>query len=93
MSSQIRIRTGELYSKQDVQEALGCGGWFVDALVNWYGLAPLGGAKGRFYEGGNIIAALNNHARDNQIQSEEWKPPSKKDIEARDREAKKTASA
>lgn len=93
MSSGDRIRAGELFSRQDIQEAMGCGEWLIDALVNWYGLMPLGTAKGRFYEGGNIIAALKNHARDNCIQPEEWKPPSKKDIEARDREAKKTTQA
>lgn len=42
-----RIRAGELYSRQEVCDALQCGTWLVDVMVALYGLQRLGAGDGR----------------------------------------------
>ena len=60
-SEKLRVRPGELYTREEVCQFLGCGDWLVDVLVSLFGLTRLG-AKVAYYEGENLIEALRRHA-------------------------------
>ena len=89
MSTEIRIRTGELYSKDEACGAIGCGKWYVEALVKWYGLLRLGGGNHTMYEGGAIIAAMQRHAVDDVVEPRCETPPTKDELTKRGREQRK----
>ncbi len=69
-SEKLRLRAGELYTRDEVCRSLECGKWLVDVLVSLFGLTRLGG-KVTFYEGGDVITALRRHAL-NDVVSEDF---------------------
>ncbi len=72
-SEKIRVRPGELYTREEVCQFLGCGDWLVDVLVSLFGLTRLG-AKIAYYEGADIIAALRRHAVNDLVPEESVSP-------------------
>ena len=79
MSSENRIRAGELYSRDDITESLKCGEWLIDVLIELYGLTQLGG-KIKWFEGADVIAALGRHARHDVVQTITAGPRTKNEL-------------
>jgi hypothetical protein len=86
-SEKLRLRAGELYTKEEVCSSLGCGEWLLDVLVSLFGLIRLGAEK-THYEGSDIITALKRHAVNDLVPEEHqvMKPANKRTLEKLKRE-------
>jgi hypothetical protein len=61
-TEKLRLRTGELYTRDEVCKSLECGDWLVNVLVSLFGLTRLGTGSRAHFEGGDVITALRRHA-------------------------------